>query len=260
MTSKREPTDADCTAPWTNNDEADRLLRLLSKGELTLRGLMPWSSNYTFLGRVSDETAAQEVVYKPVRGERPLWDFPKGTLAKREVAAFVVCHALGWGFVPPTVLRNGPHGRGSVQVYVEVDVDEHFFTFRDAPRHRRSLQALALFDIITNNADRKGGHCLCTDDGCIIAIDQGLCFHVEPKLRTVIWDFAGQPIPADLRFSVARLADELDDPDSETVQALRALLFEGEIAALRQRTRDLVMAECFPDPPEDRRPYPWPLV
>ncbi len=261
MTPKRMLADADCVVPWpSDGTEAARRLRLLGEGELTVQGLMPWSSNYTVLGRVGGGTATQEVISKPIRGERPLWDFPKGTLAKREVAAFVVCHALGWDFVPPTVLRSGPHGRGSVQLYVDVDADEHFFTFRDDPRYQRSLQALALFDIITNNADRKGGHCLRTGDGCIIAIDQGLCFHVEPKLRTVIWDFAGQPVPADLRFPIARLADELDEPDSETVQALHALLFEGEIAALRRRTHELVMAECFPDPPEDRRPYPWPLV
>ncbi len=261
MTSKRMPADTDCVVPWTSSrTEADRLLHLLGEGELTLQGLMPWSSNYTFLGRVNDGTATQEIIYKPIRGERPLWDFPKGTLAKREVAAFVVCRALGWDFVPPTVLRSGPHGRGSVQLYVDVDADEHFFTFRDDPRYQRSLRALALFDIITNNADRKGGHCLRTGDGCIIAIDQGLCFHVEPKLRTVIWDFAGQPVPTDLRLPIARLADELDEHDSETMQALHALLFDGEIAALRRRTHDLVMAECFPDPPEDRRPYPWPLV
>ncbi len=261
MTPKRVPADSDCVVPWTSGStEADRLLRLLGEGELTLQGLMPWSSNYTFLGRVSDGGTTQEVIYKPIRGERPLWDFPKGTLAKREVAAFVVCHVLGWDFVPPTVLRHGPHGRGSVQLYVDVDADDHFFTFRDEPGFQRSLQALALFDIITNNADRKGGHCLRTGDGCIIAIDQGLCFHVEPKLRTVIWDFAGQPIPADLRFPIARLADALEDSEGELHHSLHPLLFDGEIAALRRRAYELALAECFPDPPEDRRPYPWPLV
>lgn len=261
MTPKSISKDTACVIPWPTSDaEGDRLLKLLGEGELTLQGLMPWSSNYTFLGQVADGEDAQQVIYKPVRGERPLWDFPKGTLAKREVAAFVVCRALGWDFVPPTVLRNGPHGRGSVQLYVDIDADAHFFTFREDLNYHHSLQALALFDIITNNADRKGGHCLRTGAGCIIAIDQGLCFHVEPKLRTVIWDFAGQPIPADLRGAVARLAAELEDHESGTVVTLHALIYEGEVAALRRRVKDLLTMECFPDPPEDRRPYPWPLV
>ncbi len=253
---------ADCIVPWaTGGTENDRLLTLLGKGELELAGLMPWSSNYTFLGAVSDASGASaQVVYKPIRGERPLWDFPRGTLAKREVAAYVVCRALSWDLVPPTVLRGGPHGRGSVQLYVECDQDDHFFTFRDDPAFKHSLQALALFDIITNNADRKGGHCLRAGSSCIVAIDQGLCFHVEPKLRTVIWDFASEPIPPDLLADLRRLEGELAQGDSATISQLGELLFEGEIGAVRQRVSTLIEVGCFPDPPEDRRPYPWPLI
>jgi uncharacterized repeat protein (TIGR03843 family) len=259
MTSRQRD---DCIVPWAPEGAAnDDLLTLLGRGELELQGLMPWSSNYTFLGTVTGATGASaQIVYKPTRGERPLWDFPRGTLAKREVAAYVLCRGLQWDLVPPTVLRGGPHGRGSVQLYIECDQDNHFFTFREEPAFRRSLQALALFDIIANNADRKGGHCLRTGDSCIVAIDQGLCFHVEPKLRTVIWDFASEPAPADLMADLRRLRYEVTQPGNETVAQLKELLFDGEIAALWRRVDGLIESGCFPDPPDDRRPYPWPLI
>ena len=250
-----------CAAPWpVDGSESDRLLALLNGGELTLAGLIPWSSNYTFLGEVSLGDASAPVVYKPIRGERPLFDFPRNTLAKREVAAYVVCRALGWDLVPPSVLRTGPHGRGSVQLFVNVDQDAHFFTFRDDPAFHHALRALAIFDLIANNADRKGGHCLRAGDGCIIAIDQGLCFHVHDKLRTVIWDFAGEPIPKDLAADLTRLELDLADADGNTHRDLAGLLDAGEIAALRHRVAAALAAGTFPAPPEDRRPYPWPLV
>jgi len=166
---------------------APAALTLLREGALTLVGLLPWSSNYTFLGQITRGDERLPVVYKPTRGERPLWDFRRGTLAGREVAAYEVSRALGWDFIPPTVLRDGPHGVGSVQLFVTADQDAHFFTFHEDPAFRRVLQSLALFDVVVNNADRKGGHCLRVDIGRIVAIDHGLCFHVEPKLRTVIW-------------------------------------------------------------------------
>jgi uncharacterized repeat protein (TIGR03843 family) len=251
----------DCVVPWAPEGSADDLLAVLGKGELELQGLMPWSSNYTFLGTVTGASGVSaQIVYKPIRGERPLWDFPRGTLAKREVAAYVLCRGLGWNLVPPTVLRGGPHGRGSVQLYVECDQDEHFFTFREDPGFRRSLEALALFDIIANNADRKGGHCLRTGDSCIVAIDQGLCFHVETKLRTVIWDFASEPIPVELMADLRRLRHEVNQPGNETVAQMKELLFDGEIAAMWRRVDGLIESGCFPDPPDDRRPYPWPLI
>ena len=248
--------------PWASEGSPNEdLINLLGKGALDLQGLMPWSSNYTFLGTVSDPSGASApIVYKPIRGERPLWDFPRGTLAKRETAAYVLCRALGWDFVPPTVLRGGPHGRGSVQLFVECDQDDHFFTFREDPAFRHSLQALAVFDIIANNADRKGGHCLKVGDSCIVAIDQGLCFHVEPKLRTVIWDFGSEPIPMDLLTDLRRLQSEGPRSGSETVAQLKELLYDGEIAAIWRRIDNTLESGCFPDPPEDRRPYPWPLI
>ncbi len=253
---------ADCVVPWpTGETDSDRLLVLLGKGTIELAGLMPWSSNYTFLGSVADASGAgHPVIYKPTRGARPLWDFPAATLAKREVAAYVVCRALGWNLVPPTVLRGGPHGRGSVQLYVDVDPDAHFFSFRDDPQYLHALQALALFDLIANNADRKGGHCLSTGDGCIVAIDHGLCFHEEPKLRTVIWDFSTEPIPDDLLADARRFAQELSNPESATLEQLKRLLSGAELSALRHRLDVVIEAGTYPAPPEDRRPYPWPLV
>lgn len=233
---------------------------LLEHGTLALDGLLPWGSNYTFLGRVVEEQREARVVYKPVRGERPLWDFPHGTLAQREVAAYVVCEALGWKFVPPTVLREGPHGLGSVQLFMEVDQDAHFFTFREDMSFRSSLQALALFDIVVNNADRKGGHCLRMGGDCICAIDHGVCFNAQPKLRTVIWDFAGQEIPPEFREDLCRFQVELANTLSPLVQKLGVLLSREEIAALRARASALIEDGEFPEPPENRRPFPWPLV
>lgn len=238
----------------------ESLLALLRDGTLTLEGLMPWSSNYTFLGRIGNGPERTVVIYKPIRGEQPLWDFPRGTLARRETAAYQVSRALRWNLVPPTVLRRGPHGLGSVQLFAEADQDAHYFTFQKDPAFRRVLQALALFDVLCNNADRKAGHCLAAGPGRIVAIDQGLCFNAEPKLRTVIWDFAGEPIPADLAADLKQFQRALLAPQSDLVADLAELLSRGEIASLRHRLAELLEEGTFPAPPEDRRPYPWPLV
>jgi hypothetical protein len=246
--------------PFWQGPAGERVVQLLNRGSLTLHGLLPWSSNYTFLGEVSEADCKALVVYKPARGERPLWDFPRGTLAKREAAAYVLSRALAWDLVPPTVVRRGPHGRGSVQLFVDADQEAHFFTYRADPVYVSALRALVLFDTIENNADRKGGHCLSLGDGRIVAIDQGLCFGVEPKLRTVIWDFVGETIPAQLESDLRRVHDQLSCADSELVSELTRLLSELELRALRERTADLLAAGRFPGPPADRRPYPWPLV
>lgn len=242
------------------HEAEDRLLELLREGPLTLVGRIPWSSNYTLLGYIEDGPQQIAVVYKPNRGERPLWDFPRGTLARREAAAYLVSRALRWNLVPPTVLRRGPHGPGSVQLFADADQDAHFFTFQHDPAFRRVLQALVLFDVVCNNADRKAGHCLALGPGRIVAIDQGLCFHVEPKLRTVIWDFAGQRIPADLRGDLRALEQMLDDGGSALTTGLLELLEPDEVAGTRHRLASLLRMGRFPDPPEDRRAYPWPLV
>lgn len=230
-------------------------LRLLEHGELELLGLLPRSSNYTFLAKATDGAAEALAVYKPRRGEAPLWDFPEGTLCQREVAAFVVADALGWPAVPPTVLREGPEGPGSVQRFVEFDPQQHFFTMQD--ERPDDFRRVALFDVVVNNADRKSGHCLLSTEGMPFCIDHGVCFHEEPKLRTVIWDFAGEQIPPPLLDDLRGFGERL------SAQALRGalgeLLSERELDAMDARLAALVAAGCFPEPGSDR-PYPWPPV
>src|SRR5712691_10814787 len=169
---------------------------------------MPNASNYTFLSEVADPERTVLAVYKPRDGETPLWDFPEGTLCRREVAAYVLSRSLGWPSIPPTVLREGPHGPGSVQQFIRFDPTEHFFTLRET--RLDDFRAVAAFDVVVNNADRKGGHCLLGEDGTIWLIDHGVCFAVEPKLRTVIWDFAGDPLPESLCRDLGRLEQELE--------------------------------------------------
>lgn len=236
----------------------DRILRLLSQGEIEVEGQIPWSSNATLLVTVHDDDYSTLAVYKPQRGERPLWDFPYGTLPLREVAAYLLSSALGWGFVPPTVLRQGPHGLGSVQFFVHAQAEKHFFTIQDDPAYAGDLGRLAAFDAVANNADRKSGHCLVDHQGRLWAIDNALTFHAEPKLRTVIWDFAGEPLPAGVLDDLRALQHTLSG-DSSVVQGLDQLLSAEELAALRGRLRGLIRAGCFPEPGEGYN-VPWPLV
>ncbi len=234
----------------------EALLTLLQDGELAIQGLLPEGSNYTFLSVVSDEDRETYAVYKPTRGEQPLWDFPEATLAYREVAAFVVSEALGWRFVPPTVYRTeGPHGPGSLQFFVHIEPDCHYFSLspEDKAEH---LPRVALFDILVNNADRKGGHILKDTQGKLWVIDHGICFNAQPKLRTVVWDFTGEPIPAALLAELADFRKRLDE-DKALTQALKTLLAEEEVAALRRRADRLLYARRFPEPGPGRN-YPWP--
>ena len=212
---------------------------------------MPWSSNSTYLVQVCLEGEAMRAVYKPGRGERPLWDFPPG-LYKREVAAYVVSEVLGWALVPETVLRDGPLGEGSLQRFVPADFEQHYFTLLEFPEHHDALQAICVFDLLLNNADRKGGHCLLGDDGKLWSVDHGLCFHVDPKLRTVMWDFEGLPLPDALLPDLARLALSLPDE-------LSTLIDGEECEALAARAAALVKRPVFPAA-RSARPYPWPLV
>lgn len=223
---------------------------------MELSGVFPWSSNQTFLVTVSDGNSKILAVYKPIRGERPLWDFPEGTLALREVAAYIVSEALGWHLVPPTVLRGGPHGPGAVQLYIDADSQQNYFTF--GAWHPQTSQRIALFDAVVNNADRKAGHCLVDREGRIWAIDHGICFSVEPKLRSVIWNFAGQPIPPGLRRDLQAFSKKLARKGA-LQRALARLLSPPEIEALARRVDDLVASERFPTPGRERH-YPWPLV
>jgi uncharacterized repeat protein (TIGR03843 family) len=213
---------------------------------------MPWSTNAIFLVELALGDATTLAVYKPRRGERPLWDFPPG-LFKREVAAYRLSDALGWGLVPPTVPREGPLGEGSLQRFVEADFEQHYFTLREDPRHQEPLRRICAFDLLANNADRKSGHCLLGADGVVYAIDNALTFHAEPKLRTVIWEFGGAPIPAALLDDLRRfLAAGLPKPLAE-------MLEPAEQEALLARTSALVEAARFPVDESGHR-YPWPLV
>jgi uncharacterized repeat protein (TIGR03843 family) len=236
----------------------ERILRLLSEGEIEVEGLIPWSSNATLLVTVQDDEFSTLAVYKPQRGERPLWDFSYGTLGMREVAAFLIDDTLSWGLVPPTVLRQGPHGLGSVQLFIEARENTHFFTIQENETYAADLKRLAAFDVVVNNADRKSGHCLVDESGHLWAIDNALTFHAEPKLRTVIWDFADQPLPADVLAGLIALHDELSKGTSLR-QAMDRLLSKREIAALRHRLQRLIQAGCFPEPGPGR-PVPWPLI
>ncbi len=218
-------------------------------------GQFTWGSNFTFLVEVANGEKI-EAVYKPQRGERPLWDFPAESLAGREVAAYLVSEALELGLVPPTIFReHGPLGPGSVQMRVDHNLDQHYFTFDKATRRR--LKPVALFDVIVNNADRKGGHILLENNGKLWLIDHGICFHAEPKLRTVIWDFAGEPIPGDLITGIEKLKSELKN---SLRKKLEAFLHADEIEALASRVDRLLAKPYFPAPSEEERSTPWPLV
>lgn len=240
-------------------DHADAL-ELLATAELAVQGRMPWSSNATFLVDLNrDGRTVAQAVYKPARGERPLWDFPSG-LYKREVAAYRLWAHLGWssviggGGVPPTIERDGPYGVGSLQLFIPSDFEQHYFNlYEQRPELHEQLRAICVFDLLANNTDRKGGHCLLGHDGHVWAIDNGLCFASPFKLRTVIWEFAGDPVPAELMPAIGLLAEELpasvvellDDPE--------------ELDALTARAEALVAEPVFPEDPTGRR-YPWPLV
>jgi len=225
---------------------------VLTRGELTVKGRLPWSSNATLLVEATLNGATALGVYKPERGERPLWDFPPG-LFRRELAAWHLSEALGWGLVPLTVPRDGPYGDGSVQLFIAADFEQHYFTLREDERHHDRLRRICAFDLVTNNADRKSGHCLLGEDGTIYAIDNGLCFHVEPKLRTVIWEFADEPLPPAVVDDLKRLAGKA------VPAAVRELLAPEECAVLLKRTRALLKAGRFPVDTIGRG-YPWPPV
>lgn len=238
-------------------DRWHQVLSLLEGGSIEPLGQVVWGSNYTFLVRVRQEDHAIQAIYKPARGERPLWDFPRGSLVEREAAAYLVSEALTWGLVPPTILRqDGPAGPGSLQLYIEANPEEHYFTFNEIQKQR--LRPLALFDIIVNNADRKGGHILIDASGELWSIDHGVCFHVEPKLRTVVWDFVGEPIPDTLVTDIRKFIDALT-PGSLLLSQLTELLNAPEIEALQHRASVLLHEPKFPGPGPGR-PYPWPLV
>ena len=227
-------------------------LDLLTRGGITVKGRLPWSSNATFLVELTLEQATTSAVYKPERGERPLWDFPPG-LFKREIAAYHLSEALGWRLVPPTVECEGPLGEGSLQLFVRADFEQHYFTLIERPELHDRLKCICAFDLLANNADRKSGHCLLGQDGALYAIDNGLCFSAQPKLRTVIWEFGGEPISPGILADVQRVVA------SELAPSLGAGLEPDEREALLARGRALVAEGRFPAR-TGGRDYPWPLV
>ncbi len=238
------------------------VLHLMQNGTVEIEGLLPWSSNYTFLVRVCDGAQELGAVYKPQRGERPLWDFPQGSLCLRELAAFIVSEALDWHIVPPTVLREAQHGPGTIQLYIDHDPARHYFTIEGDETVRSQLQRIALLDIIINNADRKAGHVLIQEDGEVPrlwGIDHGICFHEDPKLRTVIWEFGGTPIPDDMRADLEGFRSRLEDGADDLATRLGQLLSAAETEALHRRLSRAIDRPNFPQPGAGRH-YPWPPV
>ena len=235
----------------------ERITTLLQNGEMDLQGLLPWSSNYTFLANVCDADLTMLAIYKPTKGERPLWDFPYGTLCNREYGAYLVSEALGWNLVPITVLREGPHGVGSLQLFIDADQEQHYFTLKDA--HRDEFKRMALFDALLNNTDRKGGHCLIDRKGKVWGIDHGLTFHAEPKLRTVIWDFAGQKIPKEMLDDLKRFEAALLNYE-RIARQLEKLIAPDELNALLGRLNELIKTNRFPAQHSDWYTVPWPPV
>jgi uncharacterized repeat protein (TIGR03843 family) len=238
----------------------EQALDVLQRGTIEEKGLLPYSSNHSFLVVVNQGDVALPAVYKPQRGENPLWDFEWGTLCKRETAAYVLSKALGWDLVPPTVLREATRGLGSMQVFIDHDTEAHYFTAAEDARFTDSFRQLALFDFVVNNADRKSGHCLIGSDQRVWAIDHGICFHTEYKLRTVIWEYSceviGSPLLADLRSVQAQLGNEA----SPLAKSLRPLLSRQELAAMVKRLDKLLRNGAYPAPIPQRRNYPWPPI
>jgi uncharacterized repeat protein (TIGR03843 family) len=228
--------------------DTEPILATLLEGEIELQGLMPWSSNYTFL--VSLDSAPDHSpllgVYKPCQGERPLWDFPDGTLCRREFTSYLVSQALGWPSIPPTVLRDGPHGLGSVQLFIDAEYETHYFNLRQNSTLTDDFRKVALFDYIVNNADRKGGHCLKAKDGQLWVIDHGLTFHTDFKLRTVIWEFCEEKIPTPLVKDLERLQLQMAEA-SELCQILAQFISAREVQAFKRRIERLLSAGRLPE-------------
>jgi len=226
---------------------------LLLDGELDLEGRLLDASNVTLIGAIRTDTLAGECVYKPVAGERPLWDFPDGTLAGREIATYLVSEATGWRVVPPTVLREGPFGRGMVQLWQNADPSVEMTTFvrRDVPELRR----MAVFDAVVNNADRKGGHIIPMADGHVYGVDHGICFSPDPKLRTLLWRWAGKPLTDEAVEVLEKLRHQLM---GDLGEQLHEHLTRREVRRTQQRVADLLRSGTHPEPSGDWPALPWP--
>jgi uncharacterized repeat protein (TIGR03843 family) len=239
----------------TNKQEQ---IKLLKQGALEVKGQFLFGSNYSFLVTLQYDGAQLEAIYKPGKGQMPLWDFPPESLADREVAAYIISDAMDWDLVPPTVIRRkAAFGKGSLQVFIQHDPDENYFTFGKKLNER--LMPVALYDMVINNADRKASHILLDENGKIWLIDHGLSFHTDFKLRTVIWDFAGLNIPGELLGEIGRLNSELLGKKA-VYNDLKKHLEESEIRAISRRIQSILRDPVFPQPDPERRSFPWPLV
>ena len=227
-------------------------------GDLEIKGQFTLGSNYPFLVEVKYEDQTYPAVYKPTRGEQPLWDFEENTLALREVAAYIVSETLGFHIVPFTALReDGPYGAGSLQQFIEHDPNYHYFNF--TTEEKLLLKPVALFDLLVNNADRKGGHVFFSaETHQLFAIDHGICFHEEDKLRTVIWDFSGHQIPDELLTRLDLVLRHAQDNDSNLLIDLESYLSPSELTAIQSRADSILKKRIFPRQPNDRRAIPWP--
>ena len=241
-------------SPFRDRPEiaSDDALIVLQSSQIEIIGRMAWSSNSTYLVNVLNGETDLQGIYKPSNGERPLWDFPSG-LYRREIASFLVAQLIGWDIVPPTVKTDDPFGVGSLQLFIPCDFEEHYFHILEDPRNHEALQRICLFDFVANSTDRKGGHCLRENNGKIWGIDNGLTFHVDFKLRTVIWDWAGLEIPelltADLeKFVACEVGDDLLE-----------FLSIQELEAMFSRAKLLLKSGCFPEDPTGTR-FPWPVI
>ena len=245
------------TNAWTVDDA--HTLDSLREAEIGELRQVYGASNYVFLATLTHEAHGEGLgIYKPARGERPLHDFPYGTLYSREVAAYEFSRLLGWEIVPPTVEREGPEGMGSMQLFIEHDPSEHYFTFRDREQFEQQLILIAAFDLLANNADRKGGAVLLGQGGRLWCIDNGLCFHEHRKLRTVVWDFAGEVLPPQRVADIVRVRDCIASGDP-SAQALRRCLAAEEHEALIARCEELAANPLLPEM-FAYRCVPWPLV
>jgi hypothetical protein len=234
-------------------EEDAAILESLARGQIVACEALPWGSNYSFAVAVAAPGAPDRIaIYKPRRGEAPLWDFPSGTLYRREQAAYRLSRRLGWPAIPPTVVRDGPHGVGTVQLYIRPDDGVSYQQLRRG--YGDDLRRMALFDLITNNADRKAGHCLLDGRGRLWGIDHGLTFHSQHKLRTVIWDYCGEPLPAEL---VTRLEEICEPPLEGEIRAeLGEWVSRQEINAFYRRVEQVALTGVFPQL-DSYRSVPW---
>lgn len=242
---------SDVIDPLTTEPTTTEIIR---HGEIVSYQLAPLGSNYTFLVKINLEGSERLAIYKPRDGEAPLWDFPSGTLYKRERAAYLLSQVLGWDIVPFTIIRDGPHGVGSVQQFIQHDPRQNYYTLEDGCADQ--LRVIACFDLVANSTDRKANHLLIGDGGKLWSIDHGLTFHSDMKVRTVIWDFCSEPIPAHLLGSLTQLRERLDlpiDTIPTLLKELLTLLPQDEVDALKRRLDWVLEERIYPGLPGRNR-------